>query len=238
VTDAEFADALAAAENDLIDAYVQGELTGVVLQQFKSHYLASSRRRAKVEFAQAIQHLAEKDEAAAEYLGLSQPKRNVSDRSPGPRLFELPRLMPQWSFAVAALAFALVLAGGWLFFENTRTARREPSIATFVLTPQTRDAGQIRTISIPANTDYVDMNLELEPNDDSFYRVELLDSSAKQSLWRSDRLTSRTTNNIPVATVRFSARLLKPRTYLFRVTGIPANGVPEVVGDYPFTVAK
>ncbi|MFN2493080.1 MAG: hypothetical protein ABR501_09385, partial [Pyrinomonadaceae bacterium] len=47
-TDDEFADALMAAEKDLVDAYVQGELTGAELEQFKSHYLASPLRREQV----------------------------------------------------------------------------------------------------------------------------------------------------------------------------------------------
>src|SRR5262245_12113371 len=59
-TDEDFAATLKAAENDLVDAYVQGELTGDALAQFESYYLASPRRREKVRFAQAFQTLAEK----------------------------------------------------------------------------------------------------------------------------------------------------------------------------------
>ena len=52
-TDDEFADALRVAEKDLVDAYVQGELGGVELEQFESSYMASPRRLEKVKFAQA-----------------------------------------------------------------------------------------------------------------------------------------------------------------------------------------
>ena len=60
ITDDEFAETLKAAEKDLVDAYVQGELIGAELEQFKFHYLASPLRREKVQFAQAFQVLAEK----------------------------------------------------------------------------------------------------------------------------------------------------------------------------------
>jgi hypothetical protein len=53
-TDDRFAEALSAAENELVDAYVRGELAGADLARFKSYYLASSLRREKVEFAEAL----------------------------------------------------------------------------------------------------------------------------------------------------------------------------------------
>lgn len=57
--DESFADAISAAENDLIDDYVRGKLNGAKLEQFETHYLASPRRREKVKFAAAFQDLAE-----------------------------------------------------------------------------------------------------------------------------------------------------------------------------------
>jgi hypothetical protein len=235
LTDAEFADALAAAEKDLIDAYIQGELAGAVLQRFKSHYLASPGRRAKVEFAQAFQVMAEKHQAAEENLGESPTKRKVSERFPALGIFGFPRPVAQWGLAAAALV--LFLVGGWLLLENTGAAKRHsttPGIASFVLTPQTRDAGLVRTLSIPANTDQVVMELQLEPNDYSDYRVELRDPSDNGTLWRSDQLTAQTTGNSRALRISLPARLLKPQTYLLRVTGVSANGVPEIVGEYPF----
>ena len=42
ITDDEFSDALIVAETDLIDAYVQGELSGSALEQFKSALAGTS----------------------------------------------------------------------------------------------------------------------------------------------------------------------------------------------------
>jgi hypothetical protein len=55
VTSQEFAEVLRASEKDLIDAYVQGELSGTMLAQFESHYLSSPIRQERVEFAAAFQ---------------------------------------------------------------------------------------------------------------------------------------------------------------------------------------
>ena len=69
-TNDEFAETLRAAEKDLVDAYVQGELVGTALERFKSHYLSTPRRRGNVEFAQALRLLSEKG-AAAHAAGVS-----------------------------------------------------------------------------------------------------------------------------------------------------------------------
>ena len=45
---------LRAIENDLVDAYLRDELTREDLEQFKSFYLSSPKRRKKVEFAVAL----------------------------------------------------------------------------------------------------------------------------------------------------------------------------------------
>jgi hypothetical protein len=238
VTDAEFAGALGAAEKDLIDAYVQGELADEVLQQFKSRYLASPAKRARVEFAHAFQVMAEKfqptraPEAAATIPDESPAEHKVSERIPAAGVFRFPRLMTHWGLAATALA--LFLIGGWLLFENTRRPPTTPMIASFVLTPQTRDAGQIRTLSIPAKTGQVAITLELEPNDYPAYRVELLDPSDNRILWGSDQLKASATGNGRALNLRFPVPLLKPQSYLLRVTGVSPAGQTENIGDYPF----
>lgn len=51
VVNDEVASLLCRVENDLVDAYVRGRLAGEVLDRFETFYLASPRRRAKVDFA-------------------------------------------------------------------------------------------------------------------------------------------------------------------------------------------
>ena len=45
ITDDDFALRLNDAENDLVDAYVRGELSAETRERFKTFYLASSKRR-------------------------------------------------------------------------------------------------------------------------------------------------------------------------------------------------
>ena len=313
ITDGEFAAELSAAEKDLVDAYVQGELTGPELERFRVYYLASPLRRNRLGFAQALSAMAEVPRTAASSTALEQPdqlstKREKAKWFTGKSFFTTPRLGWQWGFAAAAIAF--FVAGSWLVFENMRLrqqaaqvqarpeqaatreqelenelgrqreaiakteqelarvreerealaaklkqtpetgpavtegntsskpppATRGASVASFILTPQLRSVQQVRTISIPADTNHVSMQMELEPNDASDYRVALIDQ-AGQLLWRSRQLKATSTASGKSLAVTFPTRLLRSQAYTLRVTN--AAGDPsDVISDYPFKVVK
>lgn len=118
-TDDEFSNELKSAEKDLVDAYVQGELSTADLEKFNSHYLASPVRREKVKFSQAFHAFAEKKIAVETSEGITAP---VESKQTGwfsaLNIFANPRPLLQWGFAAAALVFMLL--GGWLFFQNSR----------------------------------------------------------------------------------------------------------------------
>jgi hypothetical protein len=121
VTSREFAESLSASEKDLIDAYVQGELSGTMLAQFESHYLASPVRRERVEFAEAFQVFARRQTA---FDGSSiREQAEVDRKQKGDWLAKLkifggsfPAL--QWGLAVAAVV--LIAAGAFLLVQNAR----------------------------------------------------------------------------------------------------------------------
>jgi len=54
ITDDAFVVRLRTVEQDLVDAYVKGELSGDTLARFRSRYLASPAQRQKVRFAQTM----------------------------------------------------------------------------------------------------------------------------------------------------------------------------------------
>jgi hypothetical protein len=119
VTDDEFAAVLSAAEKELVDSYVQGELNQDDLARFKSHYLASSLRRDKVDFAKALQVFAERG-AITSAAGAEGERRASTATKAGwfSALFSNSRPVMQWSFALAAMIF--LVAGGLLLVQNNR----------------------------------------------------------------------------------------------------------------------
>jgi len=125
VADDEFATALSACEQDLVDAYVGRELSGSVLERFESYYLASPLRREKLEFAQALKGWVEKSDGI-QALAVERTERTEKVRPAGKlsafRVFFAQRPALQWGVACAAMV--LLLCGGWFVFDNARLRRQ------------------------------------------------------------------------------------------------------------------
>jgi hypothetical protein len=124
IADDAFAWRLSTVENDLVDAYVRGEISGENLSQFKKSYLASPRRLQKVDFAQALSSLNAKTvPELARTRPKSKPEKELPENSSSFwRWFTVPRLVLQRGFAGGALA--LLFTAGYLFLDNTRMHRQ------------------------------------------------------------------------------------------------------------------
>lgn len=57
IADDAIAEQLRQAEDDLVDAYAAGALSGEMLARFETHYLASPARRDKAAFARRLRRL-------------------------------------------------------------------------------------------------------------------------------------------------------------------------------------
>ena len=121
VRDEEFAWRLNAVENDLVDAYVRGELPPDDEKQFKAAYLSSSKGKEKVQFARGLLELERRAApATVKSAGLTSVRRPL--RPSGqlqPRLF--PRFVFSWGLASTALV--LLIIGGLLLVQNVQLRR-------------------------------------------------------------------------------------------------------------------
>ena len=299
LTDDEFATRLRVVEDELVDAYVGGELTGQTLQQFNSFYLASPRRRGKVRFAQVFRTVAEQHAlTGAESAQSGVTARPISQGAGSHRARRL-ELLPSsgraWQWGLAAAASLLLAATAWLATENWRlrdqvnqarteqtaaeqrerellarqrsfTSEKEvevarlrenldrvkrestalpsqtlwqfPAIVAVALTPQTRGVSPIADVNVPADTDFVAIELQLESGDYPGYLATLKAVSDNQVIWRSGRLKSRTSGDIRAVGISLRPALLKSSRYMVEVVGISAGGSNESVGSYVFRVIK
>ncbi|MBZ5552794.1 MAG: hypothetical protein LAO21_08755 [Acidobacteriia bacterium] len=126
IADDEFALRLNAVENDLVDAYARGDLSGETQDRFKSFYLSSMNRREKVRFAETLlgyeNRTADAQIAPALSPFRSAPSEGPSQQSSRRRFFPLPPLVPQWT--LAGLALVMLLAGGLLLMDNLRLRKQ------------------------------------------------------------------------------------------------------------------
>jgi hypothetical protein len=113
VTDDDFATRLSVAENDLVDAYVRGELTTNAAERFRSAYASSPRRREKLRFAESLLSYQKRKAPAATPVHSAAEQKSTGRRR---WFFTFPSLMPQWE--LAALAIMLLVATGYLGLAN------------------------------------------------------------------------------------------------------------------------
>ena len=113
-SDKEKFEEVAAAENDLIDDYLRGKLSPGEHEQFVRHFLASPRRRERVQAARILLRNISSIGVAGEGV-----ETRGSGRSSFLDLFRKPDIRMGWALAGAAL-LALIVAGVWLFGETSR----------------------------------------------------------------------------------------------------------------------
>jgi len=259
ITDEDCAERIQAVEHDLVDAFARGELEGVVLEQFRSKYLTTPRLREATRFAKALQSLDDHS---------GRGSSSAAGRGPTTPVRETPRWRELLAIAAAViLATAsvwLVLDNRRLrervtsaeLQRNQRLGEAEapraadtappptgpgpslPTVATLVLAPQLRSARQLPTVALAGGTGDLAVQLDLEPVDFPAYEAALLASSGNRVLWRSDRLIARTVGDRKRIHLGLPTTVLSPQDYLIRVSGVPARGAPEIVGEYRFIVAR
>jgi hypothetical protein len=112
------------------------------------------------------------------------------------------------------------------------------NIASFILAPTLRGTQSLPLFSIPPNTDLIAVQLELESDDYSTYRVVLQDVASNRILWQSRRLKTVVKDGSKVLNVTLPSNLLSSQTYLLQVSGYLANGSSEIISSYSFKVTK
>jgi hypothetical protein len=110
ITDDNFAIALKSAEDELIDSYIRGELIDTDARRFEASYLASPMRREKVEFAKALQIVAEKNR-----MVISQ----VSEKKTWAEFFAFLNFNSALRYVFAALLLAFIGFGSWVLYRNS-----------------------------------------------------------------------------------------------------------------------
>jgi hypothetical protein len=128
VADDEFAERLCAIENDLVDAYVAGELHGDTLSQFESHFLCTSFRRDKVDMARLLTQAGGQIEANTKPKSSILPMRargEMAQNLPAPYLQYTAAM--NWRRASVAAIILLSISTAWLGFSNFRLHHQDRS---------------------------------------------------------------------------------------------------------------
>ena len=235
ISDDHVASHLRAAEYDLIDSYVRGELSGDALQRFRAAYLGSPERRRRVQIAEAL---------AAHAAGKAavRPRRW---RPHGDRALAAAAIV---AVAIAAVGFVALRKHATVpprvVAQRTAPAAPAPHVATappqngaaivsFVLAPPRRGGMEVPSLAVPSNARAVAVRLQLESDDFPEYRAALRDLSTDEIVWSSRRV-----QGTSAVSIEIPASVLKRRTYSVDLSGLPARAPAEPIGSYAFRVIR
>jgi hypothetical protein len=116
--DGEFFYELKGLEDDLVDKYVQGKLSGEEIERFEKSLTKSQARISQIKNARALQrHIAERKNAAHTFDDLETAQRPIQTR-----LFSLVSLQaPSMQYAMVAVIVLMGITAAWLLYDNVRT---------------------------------------------------------------------------------------------------------------------
>lgn len=154
--DIEFFDQLLIAEDELIDAYVNSELSGDRLNRFEYYFLQSPERREKVAFAEAWQAFIAKQSEFIPDLQISPPPQSI---------------FKQLSFLLPTTAALIVsISAIWLFVDRinlngeldrahmaiARIEERQQSVEDEMIRQKSRNEELLRKLEASPNSSTID----------------------------------------------------------------------------------
>jgi anti-sigma factor RsiW len=263
-TDDEYFEQLLALEDDLIDDYVNGELTDREREQFEEYFLASPTRRQRVEFAKTFMRAGSLP-ALAEIAMLGEAR---------------PEPVPWWRtvmvfwraqsllrrFALAA-SVLLVLGGSWLIVNTMRLRNQveqlqaeefqrdvqfalmhappRDSLAFALFPGRARDIEGTNQFVIPQDVDSVQLRLYLPAvaagvtDPPSLYRAVVRTAEGNE-VWSQDGLEAQRTGlrEEAIVILDLPTRILPKGDYIITLSRRSASDDFEDVGSYQFSVVR
>jgi hypothetical protein len=251
------AESLSAAEDDLIDDFLRGDLGPEENARFWEGFLCTPERHRKLIFATALKGYLGSIEASEESVDLgSEPEVKPWFTWP-PKL----TATPVWSYAQAALMLFAVAGAAWMFVANLRLEGRitqlasdrvaleeqieslrevgeavSTSIATAWLVPGLlRGPGEVERVIVPEGSDLIRFQLDLGIDDYASYRAALHDAEGDE-IWTQSKIRASETGETVAVTMTLPSELVPDGDYYFRLSGVTTSGGHELVGRYHFRV--
>ena len=244
LTDDDFYQELLIVEDELIDSYVSEKLLEAEVRGFESHFLTSPERYEKLRFARNLKKyvsqaaVARPDEAAI--ADLPQPDQKVSFATGKRSVFSFfPFKNPLLAYTFGTVTIAVLGVALVLIINNLRNSSPQGPgriLAVQLTSGMSRGETEIKTISIPAGTDTVQLELQIDttgPYRSYAGALQALDGVEK---FRNEGLTARTLGVGGVVDFQVPAALLNPATYYVKLNGVTQSGQLENLGRYSFRV--
>lgn len=246
VADASLQDKIAQIEDELVDLYLEKQLSLEEHTYFEAHFLSSPRGRRKLEFARSL-------------ASVTSEVAKANAAAPKPAIMRLLRLFTRFPFrfGLAATALIMLLLFGWLLRERASRSNRqnqsnsspsyksEPapghtespqviSAASIILEPVSREVVRSPKIKLHSSTDQLRVQLQIHGNR-KIYAASLV-NTAGQVEWSNHGLQTQVTSSGRSLVLTFPTLLLESGEY--RILLCPAESPAMPVAEYSFVVQK
>lgn len=230
--DDEYFEELHVVEDELIDEYVYGSLPTPERKRFEQFFLSTIERQQKVSFAKALKRY------ATAPVQVEQPV--TVDQSPRPtflkRIFpvSLRSQHPGLGYAIAAALIIIVSFSSWLLIKSLWQEGQVIGTGTTLsvaLAPGTvRSAGEIKRVTVPANTSTLELYLQLATDAYQSYRA-VVQTDEGIEVYEVSELKPEDSGAGKAVILRLSVRLVTSGDYRIKLNGLTDSGLVDA-GSY------
>ena len=211
---------LCLVEEELIDEYARGELDGEESERFERDFLCTDERRAKLDFARALQ---------------AHVERRQTSRQRAWDWLRGPVATPAWAVAMAATLFLALPSLAW----RLAAARGPQGDVSAWLSPGLVRAvgGEVMRVPISTGCQLVRLQLDPGPAEHDRYRATLHEVTGEE-VWSQSRLGASLTEGRVAVTLTLPCELLPAGDYYVMLRGVSPGTDPVRLGRYDFRVLR
>ena len=238
LTDNNFFAELLIVEDELIDNYLDDQMSKTDSESFRTSFLTTPERVQKLRFAKNLKSYATKH---AETFAEQESARESESKPARPFFGGFFSRSPSFSYALAAAAILILTAVSWAVWRNLqgpKPSSKFASVHSIILMPgRTRDNSGVTQATIPAAADALSIRCVLRTNDQRSYRASIQNDAGVEAFAVAD-LQPDLSGNTRSVTVIVPTELLKSGDYKLTLSGLTSAGTLEDVDSYYFRISK
>jgi hypothetical protein len=216
---------LLVVEEELIDHYVAGGLSGPDRQQVETHFLITAERQKNLRFGQLLKRY------------VSSHALQIENSAPAKKsfMFTLPASgRPVMTFSIAGVVLLGVVLLGWFGFRRPPSRWAQQSIEPVVVVTLAPAAAP--RVSVPPKGYNLKLELELANPNFRNYKSELFRENTSVQTRGELKLEAKDSRYVVPLTI--TGEMLSPGDYEVKLSGVSESGGDEFIEKYSFRVIE
>ena len=229
LNDRELFEEVLISEDELVDQYLAGKLTGTEAKQFEAHFLVTSERQEKFRFGQALN----------KYLQLNDLPILTAEAPVRTRWFLSGAFWPVRQVVTAAfvlvVATLITVAVYWLGVRPGTAPVGTPYVVSLVPGAIRSGGLGLQRITLPGGVTTVELRLAVADVNYKSYTAQLISGTGNVTEFRNLQIVEENANKSVVITVQRD--LLVPDDFQVKLNGISASGETKFIDSYSFRIS-